>query len=237
MIEIIPAILPKSFEDLKQKLGLVLGITPLVQVDVCDGIFVQGKTWPYIRRPDPDFAGILSEEKEFPYWEEVDFEADLMVSNPVEVAQEWLGAGAKRLIVHVESVADPLAAFQQIKKMMPSVDSVLYTELGVALNPDTSNDVLEPLFAAGVIDFVQFMGIAHIGKQGEPFDMRVLDKVSTLRAAHPDVTISIDGSVNKETAPKLITAGATRLAIGSAIFNQSNVEETIEEFFQIADAE
>jgi ribulose-phosphate 3-epimerase len=237
MIEIIPAILPKSFEDLKQKMGLVAGIVPFVQIDVVDGIFVPNKTWPYTTQPDPDFAEILTEEKEFPFWEEIDFEVDMMVANPVESARAWITAGAKRLIVHIESVADPLAAVQEIRKMLPSADSVLYTELGVAINPDTQNEKLEDLFKVAEIDFVQFMGISKIGYQGQTFDERVFEKISTLRAAHPNVTISVDGSVNLETAPKLIKAGVARLAIGSAIFNHNNVEEAIEEFFQIADAE
>ena len=37
MIEIIPAILPKNYEDLKDKIALVRGVVPLVQIDICDG--------------------------------------------------------------------------------------------------------------------------------------------------------------------------------------------------------
>lgn len=43
MYSIIPAILPKSFADLKQHLALVQGIAPVVQIDVVDGILRQQK--------------------------------------------------------------------------------------------------------------------------------------------------------------------------------------------------
>jgi len=47
-IEIIPAIIPKSFEHLKSQLALVKGIVHLVQIDITDGIFAPTKTWPFV---------------------------------------------------------------------------------------------------------------------------------------------------------------------------------------------
>jgi ribulose-phosphate 3-epimerase len=248
MIEIIPAIMPKSFDDLHEDMSLVTGFVPMVQIDVMDGVFVQNKSWPYMQKngaaqnagasPDPDFDEIIKEEAAFPYWEELDFEADLMVANPIDVAQDWITAGAKRLIIHIESFktpADAVMAFQQLKKQLPIKDSFLYTEIGVALNPSTPNEAIEPLME--YVDFVQFMGIEKIGYQGQPFDERVIEKISSLRAARPNVTISVDGSVNIETAPRLIAAGANRLAIGSAIFESEDIAVTIEKFFALAGRE
>ena len=71
------------------------------------------------------------------------------------------------------------------------------------------------------------MGIAKIGYQGQPFDSRVVAKIEDLRERYPDVTISVDGGVNFESAPKLIAAGVTRLVSGSTILNSKNIEETI----------
>ncbi len=240
MIEIIPAIIPKSFADLQEKMSAVTGFVPLVQVDVTDGVFVPSKSWPYqkgVAQTDPDFAAIVKEEGGFPLWEELDFEVDLMVANPEAVLQDWISAGAKRLIVHLESITtagdDPKKVFERIKKNLPSRESLVYIEIGVAINPDTPNEVLEPILE--YVDSVQFMGISKIGFQGQPFDERVLEKVSALRAARPNVTISVDGSVNLDTAPKLVQAGVSRLVIGSAIFGSENIAATIEDFFAIAD--
>lgn len=47
MTEIIPAILPKNYEDLKNKIALVRGIVPLAQIDICDGKFVPNFSWPF----------------------------------------------------------------------------------------------------------------------------------------------------------------------------------------------
>ena len=86
MIEIIPAILPKNYEDLKNKIALVRGIVPVVQIDICDGIFVPSKTWPFSTggAEDYNFHRILNEEEGMPFWEDIDFEFDLMVVDAVK---------------------------------------------------------------------------------------------------------------------------------------------------------
>lgn len=228
MVEIIPAIIPKSFSHLNEKMSLVSEIVPIVQIDVMDGVFVPEKSWPYIKNPDPDFTSILKEENGFPFWETIDFEVDMMISNPKENWEKWLTAGAKRIIVHVESTKNLKNFFETVKRDLPSEDSLLYTEIGVAINIDTPNEEIYPLLTS--VDFVQFMGIAKIGFQGQPFDERVLAKISDLRGKYPNVTISVDGGVNKENAVSLVKAGASRLVVGSAIFETENIADTLMDF-------
>ena len=229
--EIIPAILPRSFSDLSEKVGSVVGLVPFVQVDVTDGKFTPNKTWPYLDGPDKDFAAILKEEKGFPSWEDIDFEVDMMVAEPEKLWRDWVLAGAKRLIFHIESVTDAAKLMDAIKSETVSEESFLHTEIGFALNIDTPNEKVEPFLED--LDFVQFMGIARIGYQGEHFDERVLPKITDLRETHPDVTISVDGGVNMESAPRLIEAGADRLVVGSAIFESEDVRGTVMKFRQI----
>ena len=74
MTEIIPAIIPKSFAELEDKLSLVQGLAPLVQIDILDGKMTGEKSWPNIVPNDPDFLRIIHEEEGFPFWENFDFE-------------------------------------------------------------------------------------------------------------------------------------------------------------------
>ena len=57
-MEIIPAILPKDFAEIEEKIEMVIGIAPLVQIDICDGKFVTSTTWPY-KKSDENFEKIL----------------------------------------------------------------------------------------------------------------------------------------------------------------------------------
>ena len=47
MPTIIPAIIPKDYEELKNNIALVRGIVPVVQIDICDGVFAPNITWPF----------------------------------------------------------------------------------------------------------------------------------------------------------------------------------------------
>jgi len=215
MVEIIPAIMPKDYEDLDEAMSLFVGVVPLVQLDIMDGKFVPARTWPYPK--DEHFDAITSEEEGMPRWEDINFEVDLMINDPELAVPKWVSAGASRIIVHVEGMRD----FEKIRSAVPEG----LIELGLAINTTTPLSAIEPYLDR--INFVQCMGIEHIGFQGQPFDARVLDHVRALRVMRPHMPISIDGSVNFETARKLVDAGATRLVSGSAILEADDFTQAI----------
>src|SRR3989344_4787794 len=226
MAEIIPAIMPMSLEDLREKLARADGLVSLVQVDVIDGLFVPNRSWPYVEGGLDELQRIIAEEDGLPFWNTLQYEVDLMVSNPETAIQQWFSAGARRFIVHVESVEDFGAVADFFDAEGRAQDDA--AELGVALNVDTPNTLIEPFLDR--VDFVQCMGIYAIGFQGEPFDERVLEKIVDLRGHYPDVILSVDGGVNLESAPVLIEAGVDRLVVGSALFESEDIEETLREF-------
>ena len=229
-IEIIPAIMPDSLDDLTAALSKVRGLVRSAQIDVMDGIFVASKSWPYVENGPQEFAKITREEAAFPYWQEFDFEVDLMVQDPRSVVLDWVRAGMKRIIVHVESISDfgSIVSFLREKFSSGKEFDVEVTELGIAINTVTPNEKLNPYLDS--VDFVQFMGIEKVGYQGQPFDERVVGKIKALREVRSDIIISVDGGVSLETAPKLIEAGANRLVSGSAIFGSGDIRETIKKF-------
>lgn len=214
-IEIIPAIMAESFEDLLEKYSKVKEYVLIAQIDVMDGKFVSSISWPYaIKNKGQSFLT----EKDCPLLPSIDFdfEVDLMVLNPENVIESWIKAGAKRVIIHIESVT-------RIEDVFLKIPSDI--EIGIALNTTTPNEHIYPFIEK--IDFAQFMGIEKIGFQRRDFDERVLKKIVNLRERFKRVIISVDGGVNLETAPKLIKAGANRLVSGSAIFESSDISETI----------
>ena len=235
MIEIVPAIIPKSLSDLTDHLERVKGLVPVVQVDIVDGKFVPSVGWPYTKGGEKEFQQIIKEEEGFPYWQELDIEVDLMVQNPEEVVEDWMHAGVTRIVVHIESTKN----FNNIVRDLNAhvtrseEDMINVVSLGIAFNTTTSIDTIEPYLSD--VDFVQCMGIAKIGYQGQPFDERVLDQISELRERHPELIISVDGSVNLETAADLASAGASRLVSGSALFESEDIEATLEEFKMITE--
>lgn len=220
--KIIPAILPKDFFDLKEHLERVKGVTNYVQIDICNSTYTPSKTWPFTHTPDIYFEKMVTQEEGMPFWEDIDFELDLMVKNPEEHYEKFLQLGPKKVIFHFETMNNPLEFIQKVKSENN------FVEVGVAFSNNTRaiehKDVIE------AADFVQCMGIDKIGFQGQDFDERVLDQVESIRQEFPEKIIAVDGSVNEETIPELSDVGVNHFVTGSAFFETQNLISTLEEF-------
>lgn len=226
MTEVVPAIIPHSFSDIEQQMALVRGAVDFVQIDVMDGAFAPEPSWPYVG-DHGEFNDLVSETEAMPFWKELNFEVDLMVRQPRDVIENWISLGATRIIIHLESEGDMDEIINLIRERSGSVGSPLYTEVGIALVPSTSLDELKPYLDK--IDFVQFMGNDQIGFHGVELDETVYDKIKELREVF-DKPIAVDIGVNRDTAPRLVEAGCTKLVSGSAIFNSGEAKEVIKEF-------
>ena len=216
--EIIPAILPMDFAEVADKVGLVKDYVKTIQIDICDGQFTPDATWPY-RKHDDDFEKIIQEEEGLPGWEKVNFEIDLMANKPEEKVDDWVRAGATRIILHAESKGDLNAALKILKDRI---------EIALALDIETPTSAIDAF--ADRIQGVQLMGIDQIGFQGQAFDAKVIDKIKEVFVAYPELPISIDGGVSLDNAKQLYDAGATRLVVGSKIFNSDNYLEALQQF-------
>lgn len=205
MVEIIPAILEKDWQEIERKINLAKDFSSWVQIDITDGVFTPDTTW----NNPPDLKDYL--ESQSPS-ERVSVEIDLMVKDPELVIEEWVDAGVKRVVIHIESTDNVEKVIGLAKKSG--------VEVGLALNIDTPNETLDKFMED--IDFVQFMGISKIGFQGQSFDKKVLHKIKDLRNRYSDAILSVDGGVNIDTVPLLVEASVDRLVAGSAVYKADN---------------
>jgi ribulose-phosphate 3-epimerase len=230
MIEIIPAIMPDSADDLREKAKRVKDHVPLAQIDIMDGTYVRSKSWPYIQGgPDKDeyFSALKAQDEGLPFWDTLDYELDLMIQAPEKHLNDWLPLGASRLIFHIESILDKDAFFRGdlFEGDARRIGDDVVIEIGLAIDPNTSIEEILPHVPK--VDFIQCMGIAKIGYQGQPFAEGVLMHIERLRREFPDLTMSVDGAVNRDTAGVLKEAGVTRLVSGSAIFQSQDMGKAI----------
>lgn len=225
MTEVTPAVLAEDFQELNEKLAKFINTTKIVQVDICDGKFTPSISWPMQAKDQLSVQSILDEEDGLPFWDKIDYEFDLMVLNAHKKFDFFARLGAKRIVFHLEAETE-----SDFKDFLESLDPYLKDniEIGLAINTATDIEKLSPFI--NCIDFIQCMGIENIGFQGEPFDDRVIDQIKNIKEKYPEMKISVDGSVNEETAPLLIEAGASRLVIGSALMQSYDIREKIEEF-------
>jgi ribulose-phosphate 3-epimerase len=210
MNHVVPAVIPQSFDHLTDAVQSVRSFAEEVQIDIVDGHFVPFTSWPYRG------SGSVMLLREIAG--NVIVEVDLMIERPESALPLYVDAGVKKVVIHLESTTEMNAILAHHR----SHDY----ELGLSIGNDTPLGKLRSLISE--VDYVQLMGIRHIGSQGQPFDDEVLTRVSALRTEFPELTISIDGSVNTTTLPLLKAAGANRFVSGSAIFDAADLQVAYE---------
>ena len=209
MIEIIPAIIAKSFKELKEKIEQVEQYVRWVQIDIMDGNFVANSTWNKpgdLKYYDP---GVL-------------LEAHLMISEPEKYVEQWIDAGIKRIIFHIEATVSPYDIIR--------ICRARGVEAGVAISPDTPLGIVENVIKRA--DMVLILGVTP-GFGGQEFKPEVLEKIKALREANPRLTIEVDGGMNLKTAKRVVSAGANIIVAGSFIYNSEDIEDAIEELRNI----
>lgn len=205
MLEIIPAIIAKNFSEVKEKIKLVEPYVKWVQLDIMDGKFVPNVTW---NKPE-ELRG---------YTPQVSLEAHLMVNEPEKYVEEWIDAGIKRIIFHVEATSHPHSIIGTCRERA--------VEIGAAINPETNLTSLKAVET--LVDMVLVLGVTP-GAGGQKFKPEVIPKIHALRKMYPNLTIEVDGGMNPEKAKLVIKAGANIIVAGSYIFGSDNIEKAIEE--------
>lgn len=209
-VEILPAILPQNFDELERGLAHLRGVAPVVQIDLVG-------------------TNVLLGHAALPQWEEFDFECDIMLPDPAREVQRCIDIGASRIVVH----ASAGSAREALDMLQPLRGGDLPLGVGVALAARDAPEALVPF--AGLYDYVQVMGIVHIGRQGEPPAEEAVALVQALRAAYPELVIQVDGAVAPR-AREFAEAGANRLVVGSALINAPDPRAVYKELYTLANA-
>ncbi len=201
-VDVIPAILVKSREELLEYIEKVKPSVTTVHIDIMDNIFVPNKT-----------IGLESLTNLPP---DILYEFHWMVKDP----ENWISkiSGKHMHLVHVETISD----WNEIKKAL-----AVGAELGLAINPPTPVEKLYPYIYDKVVKQVLFMTV-NPGFSGQKYIAEVESKVKILREKFPNLKIEVDGGINPETSERASEAGANILAASSSIFMAKNIPEAVQ---------
>lgn len=243
MPEIVPAIIAKSFDELKEKIRLVEPSVKAVQLDVMDGFFVPNKTWPFDSSREAGLAqgkpsnsdsaqGKIADLNELNT--DLFLEAHLMIENPHRALNEWLASPVRRIILHWEALEKihnhellPYKTQVTIGFPVSNLAEEIHRhnkEFGIAINPETPVSALDNFLK--YIDMVLLMSVKP-GFSGQEFQENVIPRLRELKAKSFNGKIGVDGGINLDNCKKLADMGADLLAVGSGIFSQKNPTETI----------
>ncbi len=140
----------------------------------------------------------------------------LMIDRPDVYAGRFADAGADAISVHVEAPCDIAAALRGIRARG--------IRAGIVLKPATPAEAAGPF--AGLFDYILVMTVEP-GYGGQGFMAEMLPKIERAAALWPDTPIMVDGGIAAGTAPRCVTAGATELVAGSALFRAGDMAEAI----------
>ncbi len=206
-IEIGPAILVKTVDELNQRLKEVEPYVERVHIDIMDDIFVPNKT---IQPEDmKSFKTKLMKE------------AHLMVDDNEKYVDDFLRLGFDMIIVHYESCKDIPRIIKKVKKQGKKV--------ALAINPPTPLSAIKNYLDE--LDMVLIMSV-NPGFSGQSFDPSVLQKIRELRSMKKDLDIEVDGGIKVGNARLVAEAGANIVVSCSGIYNFEDKKKAIEELMK-----
>lgn len=169
-----------------------------IHLDIMDGKFVENKTWTY------------SEVKKIVSYSSLPLNVHLMVKDPAKYIEDYALLNTTNLIFHYEAVKDIESMISLVKEYGLKV--------GIAINPETSEEVLFPYLKD--IDVALVMSVVP-GKSGQSFIENTLSKIKNLKEEiirqGVKTIISVDGGINDETGLLCKEAGVDMLVSASYI--------------------
>jgi ribulose-phosphate 3-epimerase len=200
-VEVAPSILAANFARLGDEVRLVEEAgADAIHVDVMDGHFV-----PNISIGIPVVQSLRKATR-------LPLDVHLMIENPEEYIEEFIRAGADRVLVHEEATVHLDRALSMIREHG--------VQAGAVINPATPVAMLSDVLDK--VDTVLVMSV-NPGFGGQRFIPRAFEKIRQLnqwRARYNgDFRIAVDGGVELENIGELAQAGTNTFVAGTSIFH------------------
>jgi ribulose-phosphate 3-epimerase len=184
----------------------------LVHIDVMDGCFC-----PMVTVGPPFIKAIKT-----PLLKDV----HLVIEEPLEKVRDYVAAGADVITIHPEACTHVHRVLQQMRALTNLNDPDRGLVRGVALNPGTPLEALEP-----ILDEVELILLLAVnpGWGGQKFIPSTIDRIS--RAKHliaesgREILLGVDGGITRDNIAEVARTPVDLIVTGSAVFDGKAAEE------------
>jgi ribulose-phosphate 3-epimerase len=214
-VRLAPSILAADFMHLAseaercQKAG-----ADLLHCDVMDGHFV----------PNLTFGPPLI--KQLHAVTPLELDVHLMIEAPEKSLETYRDAGAAAITVHQEVCPHLHRTLSHIRS--------LGARSGVAINPSTPIELLEPVL--GSFDILLIMTV-NPGFGGQKFIESMIAKILLAdewrKKGLAQFALAVDGGIDEQTTPRVVKAGADMLVAGTSVF-KGDIERNIHRLREVA---
>jgi ribulose-phosphate 3-epimerase len=178
----------------------------LIHVDVMDGCFC-----PAMTVGPPVVKAIKT-----PLLKDI----HLMITEPLEKVADYVAAGADIVTIHPEACSHVHRVLQKLGTMTNVNDKDRGIVRGVALNPGTPLEVIEPLL--GEVELILILAV-NPGWGGQPFIPATAGRIARaqrmIATAGRNILVGVDGGITKENISAVAETGVDVIVTGSAVFD------------------
>jgi ribulose-phosphate 3-epimerase len=148
-----------------------------------------------------------------------------MVDEPLEKLADYVAAGADILTIQVEACSHVHRVLQKLGTFSNANDAERGIVRGVALNPGTPLEALEPL-----LDDVEYILLLAVnpGWGGQKYIPATTARIARVKHMIADsgknIVLGVDGGITKENIAQVAATGAEVIVTGSAVFDGKTPE-------------
>ncbi|HXK52764.1 LOG family protein [Candidatus Nomurabacteria bacterium] len=207
-MKIYPTILEQSIEKVLNNIEGLGGTAKHIQIDMCDGTLVEGKTFV---DPSPLF--------DLNFEQNLTLELDLMVAVP----EKYIFQNGHISKIYVLSKAIKSKAHFKMLEQLCAENRI---DLGISFSLDTSDR--EMAVFSSYTNNVQFLTVVP-GGQGRKFEPEAFKNALKFAKKNPDHLLQLDGGINTKTLKEYFSYSVIRsinsVVAGSAIFAKNRPDE------------